>query len=243
MAEKPDLKIVAKRHLVAARFQATGCIVAMLSIAQFAICQDETARQSDDSAAHVRERPVVRWTADRDEMNFRYDISRERKDHYIAPRHAGDGDVQSSRPCHPFQRRLLMPSGTHRSLYPNWKHSSEEDDCHHRQASLGSFGPDICLAQWGNYRRTAGDEHCPLPHRRPRLDGPGMPGKHVLPDAEHRPVGPRGCPVHGCRLGLRGLFADPRGDLDGKVPGAAIADRLVAVGPLGSEGIFTFGVL
>jgi len=60
-------------------FQVAGCIVAMLSIAQFAICQDEPVRQSDDSAAHVREPPVVRWTANRDEMNFRYDSLRNVK--------------------------------------------------------------------------------------------------------------------------------------------------------------------
>ena len=58
-------------------FQVAGCIVAMLSIAQFAFCEDEQARQSDDRAAHVRERPVVRWTANCDEMNFRYDFLRK----------------------------------------------------------------------------------------------------------------------------------------------------------------------
>jgi hypothetical protein len=46
----------------------------MLSIAQFAICQDEQAGQSDDSAATAVDPPVVRWTANRDEMNFRYDV-------------------------------------------------------------------------------------------------------------------------------------------------------------------------
>ena len=60
-------------------FQVAGCILATLSIAQFAVCQDEQARQSDDRVAIALDPPVVRWTANRDEMNFRYDFLRNVK--------------------------------------------------------------------------------------------------------------------------------------------------------------------
>ena len=74
MAERFDLKVVAKLYSLPSGFQVPGCIVALLSIAQIAICQDEQARRSDDSVAIAMEPPVVQWTAGRDAMNFRYDF-------------------------------------------------------------------------------------------------------------------------------------------------------------------------
>jgi len=79
MAENSNLKVILKRHFVVSGDQVAGCIVAKLTIAQFAFCEYEPARQSNDSAAHARARPVVRWTANRDEMDFRYDFLRNVK--------------------------------------------------------------------------------------------------------------------------------------------------------------------
>lgn len=74
MPKRSDLKVEAKRHFAVPGFQVAGCIVAVLSIAQSAICQDKQARQSDDSVANATAPPVVQWTASHDAMNFRYDF-------------------------------------------------------------------------------------------------------------------------------------------------------------------------
>lgn len=74
MTERFDVKLVAKRCFWRSGLQAAGCIVAVLSIAQSAICQDKRERQSDDSVANATDPPVVQWTASHDAMNFRYDF-------------------------------------------------------------------------------------------------------------------------------------------------------------------------
>jgi hypothetical protein len=43
--------------------------------------------------------------------------------------------------------------------------SSEQDHCDHRQASLDLRGSAIGVAKFAEGRRTAGDEHRPLPNR------------------------------------------------------------------------------
>ncbi|MFZ5831361.1 MAG: exo-alpha-sialidase [Planctomycetota bacterium] len=74
MTEGFDLKLAARRCSSRSGLQVAGCIVAVLSIAHSAICQDKQERQSDDSVASATDPPVVRWTASHDAMNFRYDF-------------------------------------------------------------------------------------------------------------------------------------------------------------------------
>lgn len=67
-----NLKVAADRCFSRSGFPVVGCILTLLLTGQWGICQDEQARQSDDTATNAKAPPAVRWTVDRDAMSFRY---------------------------------------------------------------------------------------------------------------------------------------------------------------------------
>ncbi len=71
-------------------------------------------------------------------------------------------------------------------------------------------GREMRIAQ-GNWRNAA------IPRVNQTMSNRIPFPQHVLPDAPHRPVGTRRRTVHGRLCGLRRLFADARGGVDGQV--------------------------
>ncbi|MCK4677695.1 MAG: hypothetical protein KAT48_06150, partial [Bacteroidales bacterium] len=50
------------------------CFLLQIPVSQAAFCQTDHSNKSGDQKSITGETPVVRWTANRDEMNFRYDF-------------------------------------------------------------------------------------------------------------------------------------------------------------------------